>query len=301
MARLGIYRLYILFVALYSLVLLFMPANAATLSAYHLTTASYRTLLFAVVALPAYLTWLAAFIGYNQLNRYRALLDGAHEGEPFAKLTNGVKWLAFYLPVVSCVSLMLSAIANAHPGFRAFADICSTYLSITIALGAFSLASTGARELTVLGKTRPTLLKTKLLTFSFIVMGVTYCYFLIKHGLAPLNSPYHLPIIWLLVTTVVPYFFAWMLGLLAVLDIDAYATKVSGLLYRRALQLLSAGLLMVIASSVLTQYVNSAALQSSKLEFGAILVVRYVLYAGLAGGFMLIAHSAKKLQQIEKI
>jgi hypothetical protein len=301
MARLGIYRLYILFVLLYSLVLLFMPANPDTLVAYHLTNSSYRTLLFAVVAFPAYLTWLAAFIGYNQLHRYRQLLNGATEGKPFSQLTTGIKWLALYLPVVSCTSLILSAIANIHPGFRAFADVFSTYLSICIALGAFTLVSNGARQLTILGKARPSLLKTKVLTLSFIMMGVTYCYFVIKHGLEPHNSPYHLPIVWLLVTTVVPYFFAWMLGLLAVLDIDAYATKVSGLLYRRALRLLSAGLLTVIVSSVLIQYVNSAALQRGKLIFGLVLVVRYVLYAGLAGGFALIAHSAKKLQQIEKI
>lgn len=301
MARLGIYRLYALFVIFYSLVLLLMPANQVTLDAYHLTNASYRVLLFIVVALPAFLTWLAAFIGYNQLNRYTILLNGATEGEPFSKLTTGVKWLAYYLPVVSCTNLLLSAIANSHPSFRPVADVFSTYLSILIALGAFSLSSSGARQLTVIGKTRPSLLKTKLLTLSFIIMGVTYCYFVIKHGIDPRTSPYHLPLFWLLLTTVVPYFFAWMLGLLAVLDIDAYATKVSGVLYRRALQLLSCGLLTVIISSVLIQYVNSAALQRGRLVFGLLLIIRYILYAGLAGGFALIAHSAKKLQQIEKI
>jgi hypothetical protein len=258
-------------------------------------------LLFVVIALPAYLTWLAAFYGYRQLNRYTTLLDGAKEGLPFAKLSTGVKWLAFYLPLVSCTSLLLSGIANAHPGFRAFADVSSTYLSVAIALGAFWITSDGARQLTVLVKTRPSLFKTKLLTLSFIVMGVTYCYFVVKHGLNHHTSPYHLPIGWLLLTTVVPYFFAWMLGLLAVLDIDAYATKVSGLLYRQALRLLSAGLLTVIISSILIQYVNSAALQRTRLVFGLVLVIRYILYAGLAGGFALIAHSAKKLQQIEKI
>ncbi len=301
MARLGIYRLYALFVIFYSLVLLFMPANKVTLAAYHLSNPSYRVLLFVVVALPAFLTWLAAFIGYNQLNRYTLLLNGATEGQAFSKLSRGVKWLAYYLPVVSCTNLILSAIANGHPEFRAFADVFSTYLSILIALGAFSLTSTGSRQLTVIGKTRPSLFKTKLLTLSFIAMGVTYCYFIVKHGLNPQTSPYHLPLFWLLLTTVVPYFFAWMLGLLAVLDIDAYATKVSGLLYRRALQQLSGGLLTVIVSSVLIQYVNSAALQRGRIVFGLLLVVRYILYAGLAGGFALIAHSAKKLQQIEKI
>jgi hypothetical protein len=32
-----------------------------------------------------------------------------------------------------------------------------------------------------------------------------------------------------------------------------------------------------------------------------LLTIRYLLYAGLAAGFVLIASSAKKLQQIEKI
>jgi hypothetical protein len=301
MARLGIYRLYALLVIFYSVFLLVMPANPATLAAYHLNNTSYRTLLFVVIALPAFLTWLAAFIGYNHLARYSLLLKNANEEQPFRKLSQGVKWLALYLPVVSCVSLVLAGIANAHPGFRAFADIFSTYLSIVIALGAFTAVSSGARQLSTLAKTRPSLLKTKILIFSFIVMGVTYCYFIVKHGLDSQGSPYHLPLGWMLVTTVVPYFFAWMLGLLAVLDIDSYAVKVSGVLYRRALQQLSAGLLTVIASSVLIQYVNSAALPGGKLVFGLLLTIRYLLYAGLAAGFVLIASSAKKLQQIEKI
>jgi hypothetical protein len=92
-----------------------------------------------------------------------------------------------------------------------------------------------------------------------------------------------------------------MLGLLAVLDIDAYATNISGLLYRKSLQLLSAGLLVVVLSSVLVQYLNSASTQRGRLILGGVLVIKYILYACLAAGFALIAHSAKKLQQIEKI
>jgi hypothetical protein len=301
MSRLGVYRLYAALIILYSLVLLLMPANQPTLAAYHLNNASYRTLLFVVIAIPAYLTWFAAFYGYNQLNHYRKLLRGSDEQQAFDKITSGVKWLALYLPIVSCTSLVLSAVANHYFGFRAFADVFSTYLSIGIAIGAFSATANGARQLSTLAKARPTILKTKLLTLSFIIMGVLYCYFVVKHGLSPHGSPYHLPLGWILLTNVVPYFYAWLMGLLAVLDLDAYATKVSGVLYRRALQLISAGLLTVIASSIMIQYVNSAAFQRSKLEFGLVLVVRYLLYAGLAAGFGLIAHSAKKLQQIEKI
>lgn len=301
MARLGIYRLYAVFVIAYTLILLFMPPNPATLAAYNLNEAAYRVLLFAVVALPAFLTWLAAFYGYNQLNAYSKLVADTREGEAFETLRKGVKWLALYLPVVSLVTISLFAIANSNGGFRPFAEVFSNYLTIVIALGAFAMLGNGARKLAELSNVRPSLFKTRLLTLSFIIMGVLYCYFIIKHGIDPNGSPYHLSIGWLLITNVVPYFFAWMLGLLAVLDIDAYADKVTGILYRQALRLLSGGLLTVIITSILIQYVNSASLQRGRFVFGVVLVLRYTLYACLAAGFALIAHSAKKLQQIEKI
>jgi hypothetical protein len=144
-------------------------------------------------------------------------------------------------------------------------------------------------------------MKTRLLTLAFIIMGVAYCYFVVKHGLDADTSPYYMPLAVLLATVVIPYLYAWMLGLLAALDIDAYAGNVSGLLYRKALQLFSCGLVTVVASSVLLQYVNSASTERLRLVLGGVLVIRYLLYAAMAGGFALIAHSAKELQQIEKI
>jgi hypothetical protein len=295
------YRLYALFVGLYSFILLVMPPNPATLAAYHLTEYNYRILLFTVLALPAFLTWFAAFYGYEQLRIYSKLVADAKEGQSFHTLTRGIKWLTLYLPIVSLITLLLVAIANTHPGFKPFSDVCSSYLSITIALGAFAIIGNGARQLTELTRVRPSQFKTRVLALSFIVLGVMYCYFVVKNGLDPQSSPYHLPLGWVLITNVVPYFFAWMLGLLAVLDIDAYADKVVGILYRQALRLLSSGLLTVIITSILIQYVNSANLQPGRFVLGYVLLMRYILYACLAAGFLLIAHSAKKLQQIEKI
>jgi hypothetical protein len=280
---------------------MFMPPNQATLVAYHLNEAGYRALLIAVVALPAFLTWLAAFYGYNQLGQYAKLVVDAREGAAFETLRRGVKWLALYLPVVSIIALLLAAIANTHSGFRPFADVSTNYMTIFVALGAFWTLNKGARQLAELSGVRPGLFKMRILALSFIILGVLYCYFIIRHGFDPATSPYHLPLGWLLMTNVVPYFFAWILGLLAVLDIDAYAGKVTGILYRQALRILSAGLLTVIVTSILIQYVNSANLQQGRFIFGAVLVMRYMLYACLAAGFGLVAHSAKKLQQIEKI
>lgn len=301
MKKLGIYKYYALFILIYSLGILFMPPNEQTMATYHLNETAYRTLLFSTLALPSFLTWLAAFYGFSQLDKYVELIKSTKEGKAFEGLKKGGRWLMLYLPIASIVTLLLTAIANSHASFRGSAEVISNYVTIVIALLAFSAVSRGARDLAEVTDARPSLLKTRLLAFSFIVMGVLYCYFIIKHGLNSRTSAYHMPIGALLLTVVVPYFYAWMLGLLAVLDIDAYATKVTGVLYRKALQMLSGGLLIVVGSSILLQYVNSASLQRGRLVLGGWLFVRYVLYAGLAAGFGLIAHSAKKLQQIEKI
>jgi hypothetical protein len=299
--KLGVYRLYVGFVLLYLLVLLIMPPNPETIRTYHLSTTAYRVLLLVVVAVPAFLTWLAAFYGYNQLAKYVELLKNTPESEGFERLLKGIKWMALYLPIVSLTSIILAAFANRNLSWRPLSVVLSTYLTIVIALVAFTAVSGGARLLSDAAKARPTAFKVRLLTLSFIILGVFYCYFIIKHGIDMKTSPYQMPLAVLLATVVVPYFYAWMLGLLAVLDIDAYATNISGLLYRKSLQLLSAGLLVVVLSSVLVQYLNSASTQRGRLILGGVLVIKYILYACLAAGFALIAHSAKKLQQIEKI
>ena len=300
MAKLGTYKAFVIFVLLYVLIILVMPPNKITLATYHLSSAAYRVLLFAVSAIPAFMTWLAAFYGYDQLKRYTKLIRETPEGEAFGNLTRGAKWLALYLPLTSLVAISLASISNLQPGFRNFALIVGRYLSIIIALLAYTALSFGARQLVERVNTRPSLVKTKLLTGGFIVMGVFYCYFVIRHAMSHTGS-YQLPLGWLLATVVVPYFYAWIIGLLAVLDIDAFAGKVTGVLYRKALQLMSAGLLVVIGSSILIQYVNSATLQPTHLVLGGLLIVKYILYATLASGFAIIAQSAKKLQQIEKI
>lgn len=301
MNRLGVYRLYAVLLVLYVVTVLIMPPSHITTQTYHLTSASYRVLLLLAIALPTFLTSLAAFYGYNQLEGYVKLIKDTKEGKAFHKLSVGCKWIALYVPVLALVGLILVAIANKIPDFRTASMLITSYLALAIAVVAFSAVSTGARLLADSADVRPSLRKTRLFTISFIVMSVLYCYFIVRHGLDQKASPYHMPIMGMLLTVVVPYFYSWMLGLLAVLDIDAYASKVSGVLYQRALRMLSLGILTVIGSSILSQYITSANTDRGRLVLGGLLVVRYLLYGGLAIGFILIAQSAKKLQQIEKI
>lgn len=298
--RLSLYQLFAMYVAVYLLILLLMKPNPDTVATYHLTTTSYRTLLFAASALPAMLVWFAAFYGYEQLRLYTRFLPDSKDGEGFKKILSGMRWLSILTPIPTIIALLLSAIANVHPGFRGASIVLSTYLLIIFALLAFTTISTGCRWLADLEKARPEIWKIRLSAAGFIVMGVLYCYFVLKQTVDG-ETPYHLSPLWLALTVIIPFFFAWFMGLLAVLDLEAYATKVSGLLYRRALRYLSGGWLVVISSSIIIQYINSANPIRGRLVLSSVLIVRYVFYICLIAGFVLIANGAKKLQQIEKI
>ncbi len=294
------YKLFVLFVLLYMLIILITPPNPATVSLYHLSDTAYRVLLLATTGLPAFLTWLAAFYGYAQLEQYSKLIKDSKEGMAFDKLTKGSRWIAYYLPVVSTTALLLSGIANSAPEFRGPGQVIGNYLAVLITLIAMGAFGSGARQLADSTKARPTQYKIRIMALAAITISVLYCYFVITESLHG-RTNYYLPLGWLLPTIVIPFFFAWFMGLLAVLDLNAYGNKVKGLLYQKALRGLSGGILIVILAAIAVQYVSSASPQQNHLVLGGVLVVRYILYGFLALGFAVIGTSAKKLQRIEKI
>lgn len=294
------YQIYGFFVALFVLIGLVMPANTATVEQYDLSLASYRILLLTVSMLPAILTWLAAVYGFVQLKQYATTIAKTREGKSFANLTTGVGWMALSLPILGTIYWALTAIANAHPGFESTAAILMNYIAVATAVIAASWLSSGARQMTELTKTRPHLWVIRLASLLFIIMGLFYSYTLITHAQQSPN-PYHMPLGLLLTTVAAPFLYAWFLGMLAVMDINAYSATTAGFIYRKALSYFNSGIIMIVSSTIMLQFMNSASTTRGRLLLGNVLVMRYVLYAITAVGFMFIAKSAKKLQQIENI
>jgi hypothetical protein len=300
MTRFATYKLWIIFILLFILIVLLAPPNPITLAQYNLTHPSYRVLFLATVGLPAFITWFAAFYGYEQLRTYSVLIRKSNESSAFEDVTKGSRWIAMYLPVVILVSVLFMGLANEWSSLRGPGLVLSNYVGAILSIVAFTHVGTGARKLTNNANVRPSLNKVRWLMATFILVGVLYCYYIVEHGQRP-SSPYYLPVAVVLLTIVVPYFYAWFMGLLAILDIEAYAATAPGILYRKALRLLSGGLLIIIISSILLQLINSANTHRGRLIFGSVLVARYVFYLTISLGFVLVGRSAKKLQQIEKI
>jgi hypothetical protein len=134
---------------------------------------------------------------------------------------------------------------------------------------------------------------------------VLYCYLTFRQfnpgSLGSTHNPYFLPIWLLLLTVIIPYLYAWFVGLLAAYEITSYSQQVRGVLYKQALHLLVGGLVAVIAGSILLQYISSVDPSPGHLvlDYRLLLVVLFRIVIGI--GFVLIAAGANRLKRIEEV
>lgn len=289
---------------LYLILTLVLPPSHATQTAYHLSSLAYHSLLF-VIVLPLIVIWFIAFYGYSAIKDYATVIEDSEEGEAVQHISTGLMWLAWGLPIPSLISLILSAIANSHPGFNHASIIISNYISIFMPLVAFHILSTGSRKWTEKENVRLGVGSTKLLVFLFVAIGATYCYFIFRN-LGPLNSdtaanPYFLPV-WLIIPTiVVPYMYAWFIGFLAAYEIQLVSKHIKGVLYRQALQHMARGLIVIVVSSITLQYIRSVLPANGKLSLGYLLVILYMLLIIIGLGYALLAYGTRKLKKLEEI
>lgn len=292
--------LIVLFVILISV----LPANQATMAAYHLHTLEYHVITLAI-ALPSLLVWLAAFAGYAKLRQYAKAMQETPEGEHFNRLATGTAWLAWSLPLTAITVLVLNAIATKSPGFHATDIIISNYVILLLPLIAFSVIATGSRGLLSDAKLAFSSASIRIIILLFLIVGVLYCYLTFQHfdlgSLSSTNNPYFLPL-WLMVLSVtIPYLYAWFIGLLASYEIALFSKQVSGVLYRQALHLVVGGLIAVIVSSIALQYINSIVPRAGYLVLDYRLAIT-LLFRVIGGfGFIMIAVGAMRLKKIEEV
>lgn len=295
---------YIVLTLIYAILQIALPANHATKALYHISSGEYHILII-VVVLPILAVWLAAFYGYAWLTRYAQAVSKTPEGPDFMAMARGTRWIAWGFPIPAIISLILNSIANAHPGFNDAASIINTYISLIIILVAFSLISNGSRSLAQRSNTQISIAGAKSLVVAFVSIGVLFCYLVFRHldlrHVANTNNIYYLPTLLVALTIVIPYLYTWFIGLLAAYEIQNVARATSGVLYRRALQFMTSGLVVIIAASTLLQYIRSVLPRSGHLSIGATLLVVYIIEIITALGFLLLATGAKRLTRIEEV
>lgn len=295
---------YFMLAIFYVLLIFLLPASTATMREYHLSALEYRTITFAI-ALPSLLVWLAAFIGYAKLRLYARSISKTPEGIYFDQLAEGCTWLAWSLPVGVIVPAILNAIAYKHPGFHSTAIIISNYVGLILPLIGFSVIANASRGLMGNVKASLSLANARLIILGFLVLGVIYCFLTFSRfdltSLGSTNNPYFLPAWLMVITLIVPYLYAWFMGILAAYELTLFSKNVRGVLYRQALGFVIGGLLAVILSSIALQYINSVEPRVGHLVLGYKVVLVSIFRIIGGGGFILLALGASRLQKIEDV
>ena len=277
-----------------------LPPNTATTSAYNLTYTEYRILLV-FINIPILVVWFAAFYGYGKLDEYVALVKKAPNGKPLADISNGLKFLAWGLPITSIVSMALAGVTHATPGITSFTIITTHYMSLLVAILAFTCTGIGSWRLTDITHIRPSLAMTRWIFASFTFVGVMFTYFTITASQTQHPNPFRLPMWLILLTIVTPYLYAWFMGLFAAYEIFLYSKQTKGVLYKQALTCLAAGIMITIVSSVMFQYLLVDTTHIRKISFSWMFIGVYLLLLMYAGGFLLFSTGAKRLKKIEEV
>ncbi len=276
-----------------------LPANMATLHALGINEVTYRLSILSLIV-PYGVIWFAAFYAYAKLEQYARKLENTREGEAFKKIADGVRFLAWGLALSTILSILFRGIESWTPGFHAAHIIIDNYIGLLVPLISFTMIGNGTRLLAEIVRLRPSSAGVRMLGVVFSVIGVTFSYFVILNQGNTRNA-YYLPPIVLLMTIVVPYMFAWLVGSVGAYELRLYARKTRGLLYQRALVWLASGLITVVGGSIIVQYLDVIFAGRSGLSLGIVLAIIYALLAIQTVGYACIAFGANKLKKIEEV
>jgi hypothetical protein len=289
----------------YSLLVLLPAPVHETLVKYHLSSVSYRWLELSVT-LPSILTWFITLYGFDRLRKYGYLIKDSKDGKSILTISNGLGVIAYGTPLVGIVNTISALMIRNHTNLLSTQTIVRNYLLMLVPLIAFILINQGTRGLSELIKSRPSRAAGQILVIMFIIIGVAYCYLVLKNIDSPLNKAntpqaYYLPDILILATLVVPYLYIWFTGMLSVTEILLYNQKIKGIIYKRSWMYISRGFIGVITASIVIQYLTSLSGKLNRLHLNSLLALVYALLILQALGYVFIALGAKKLQKIEEV
>lgn len=274
-----------------------LPPDPSAVTQLHTSTLGYR-IAVATLLIPYILIWYASFYAFSKLREYSRPLKKTKDGAAFHKITCGMGVLAFSLVIPTIISLILTNIAVHDSSFRPVATITSNYLTIFPALVAFLLIYNGAHML--LNITSDGIKKLDLRWYSpwFFLLCVVFSHLAIQNYYQ--DNPYHLNLWLLIVTFIVPYLYAWMLGLQIAYELHWYTKVVKGSLYKLAVRQFARGIATVIFGSIAIQFVNITLAHRIGHSLTDVLLVDYALLIIVALGLILMALGTKKLQKIEQ-
>lgn len=277
-----------------------LPPDLQSQHQLHISSFEYR-IAVVVLLIPYGIIWYTAFYAYAKLTEYVRAIKGSVDGKAFRRIKSGIGFLAFGLIIPTILGLIFQFIVNHHAGFKPAATIIGNYLSVIVLLVSFMLIGNGTRRLSDINKDRPGITVMRIFILAFISLSVAFTYLVLRfHRAHP--HVYYLNTALLIITFIIPYLFGWFVGLLSAYEFRMYAKNAKGVIYRRALRLMSRGVLITIFADVVIQFIeNTFIAVKASTSIGLLLVFEYILLIFIALGLTLIALGTNKLKKIEEV
>ncbi len=301
------YLLLAVFIVIYITTIFVFKADSATLAHYHVSDIQLKFLSLTII-IPDVAIWFAAFYSIVNISRYTEKIKKSPDGKGFAQLVWGIVILGLNLPISSILSRLLSYGAQQETISQAFSTIVSTHVSMLFYLFGFFFLYKGSFALVKSVK------KAHLSNIQVFVAAGALAIISILYVIATLQNPSRAVAVapatvatyymsdWLIITTIViPYIIVWALGFYTALFLHTYHQKVGGKIYRASLAKLNRGIIVVIGSSILLQFLTTATTSLSGWGLGALLSLVYILLVVIALGYILIALGAKGLAKLEEV
>lgn len=275
-----------------------LPPDPHAVQQLHTSAVAYRVAVAAIL-IPYVIIWYLSFFAFAKLQEYSRALKGAKDGPAFHKIMAGMGFLAFSLVVPTTVSLVLNDIAAHYAGFKPAAIIINNYLGIIPGMIALLIIYNGTRML--LNTSKGWMEKVDLRWHApwFLLLSVVFSHLAIENQYR--YHPYHLSLWVLVATIIVPYLYAWTVGLMSAYGLNIFARTAPGTVYRQAIKRFAIGISVVIFASIAIQFVNATFGQRLSKSIGILLLVDYILLIIAAVGLGLMASGTKKLKLIEEV
>jgi hypothetical protein len=297
-----VYGSFAVFIVVYFLSAFLSPVDAESLTKYNISELQLR-LLAASILLPVVIIWACAAYGFVQFKQYALSIKGSPHGKGTNTIANSLGIIALQLLVTGSLSVVTSvpAIGTALGGEQGITMIESG-LEVSFAIATAIVIYQGAGQLIASLNKRP---KIKIFDKSFWILAIlsaVYVFGVVGQYPSDMSADSlysYAPLGVVLLFSAIPYIFFWNLSLVAIKKLYAYRRNAKGKVYREAFGLLTAGLLMVVGSSVLIQLLGTIGESFANLNLTAIVAIVYVLILAIGVGYLFIARAATRLRRVE--
>lgn len=293
--------LFIILILLYATVTLLTPADPAVLAKYNMTQDQARLLSLTIV-IPLTAIWFTGFYGFSRIKQYARSIIDTREGNAMNQIANGIMIQVLGLPATATVSALLSYVALENPDLLPMSTIMRNYVSLIPPIIAFYFIAKGAELLyNSIKHKRP--INFKPWVIAFIIVSAVYSWIIISQPVNTVtgDAVYYLPGWLIIFTLAIPYLYVWFQGSQAAYQINSYQKDVRGVIFKKALRYLAAGITAIIALSMAIQLLTTTSARLNRLNLTPLLAIIYLLVLFYAVGYVLIALGAKKLKKIEDV